>query len=246
MNTLLDSTDPASTPPASFKEALVGEGKKFSSEEELAKGKWESDLYIKTLETKMDQLTADYTRLDADYKARASLEEMIDKIGLPKTPASSDPPPANQSQPTIDQSQLKNLISQSLQETREQEKQQTNFNMVKTKLIERYGNDYQSKLTEQMQELGLNATAVDNLAHTMPQVLIKTLGLGEQTTEPFRAPVRSQQNFAPTGEKKRNESFYNEMRKDNPKLYYDPKTTVQRHNDALAQGEAFFNVSMVN
>ena len=239
MNTLLDNSDPGVKAPEKYLEALVGDGRKFATPEEMARGKWESDLHIKALEQKLDQKDADYARLDADYKARASLEEMIDKVGLQKQPDSTPPTTPQTTQPQIDQNQLRTLVNQTLRETREQDQQTANFNMVKNKLVERYGKDYQSKLTEQMQELGLSQSSVDNLAHNMPQVLIKTLGLEQQTTEPFRAPVRSNQNFQPTGEKKRTWSYYEQMRKENPDLYKDSKTVNQMHEDAIALGEAF-------
>lgn len=246
MTTLLGDQDPGpATPPAKYLETLVGEGKKFATPEDMAKGKWESDLYVKTLEEKLDQLNTDYRKLDTDYKSRASLEEIIDKMTQPKEPVSSDPPPAI-TQPQIDPNQLRSLVDQSIQQSRLQERQEANLEMIKGKLIERHGKDYQGKLTEQMQELNLSKDTLDNMAKTMPQVLIRTLGLDRQPTpEPFKAPVRTNVNFQPTGERKRNQSFYEQLRKENPVMYFDPKTTVQRHNDALALGEEFFDVTGV-
>lgn len=39
----------------------------------------------------------------------------------------------------------------------------------------------------------------------------------------------------------RTESYYKQLKKDNPKIYLDPKFAVQMHNDAQALGEAYFD-----
>jgi hypothetical protein len=115
-----------------------------------------------------------------------------------------------------------------------------NFNLVRSKLEERFGPNYQGTLTKQIQDLGLTKEFVDDLARNHPTVLFKTLGMDQPVqTEPFQAPVRSLGNFAPSGEKKRTWSYYQQMRRENPKLYHDPKTVVQMHNDAIKLGDEF-------
>lgn len=220
---------------------LVGEGKKFKSPEDLAKGKFISDEYIKTLERGRDELRQDYLRLKEDYESRAKLEELVDQLSKPTQPAPvNTSPPVNEpvQQPAFDPKQIESLVSQKLVEHEKTKRQTENFNLVRSKLEERFGPNYQSTLTSQIQELGITKEFVDDLARNHPQVLFKTLGM-DQRQEPFQAPVRSQQSFMPTGEKKRTWAYYQQMRKDNPKLYHDPKTVVQMHNDAIKLGSEF-------
>jgi len=240
MTNILDNTDPVVDPQKNYLEELVGEGKKFKSSEELARGKYESDLYIKTLERTRDEQRQDYLRLDADYKSRASLEELIDQLSTQKQTQSSESPPAKADQPTFDPKQIESLLDNKLQQYEVGKAQQANIQTVQSKLIERFGNNYQNAVKEQIQTLGLTSEDFEMMARTRPTVLIRALGLDQPVTpQPFQAPVKSNQAFAPTGPNKRNLSYYDKMRRDNPKQYHDPKTVVQMHNDAIYLGKEF-------
>jgi len=60
--------------------------------------------------------------------------------------------------------------------------------------------------------------------------------------ENFQSPPRSDNrtgSFTPQGPKERTWAYYQELKKTNPKVYYDPKTQVQMHHDAVALEEKF-------
>jgi hypothetical protein len=65
MNNLLDQSNsqPTLDENKNYYEELVGEGKKFKDEKELAKGKWIADEYVKTLERSLDEMRNDYKGL---------------------------------------------------------------------------------------------------------------------------------------------------------------------------------------
>ncbi|MGH7240227.1 MAG: hypothetical protein ACREHG_09240, partial [Candidatus Saccharimonadales bacterium] len=114
---------------------------------------------------------------------------------------------------------------------------------VQTKLKETLGNNYPEVLKSRIQDLGLTEDFVNDLARKHPQVLFKTLGVDQPAPQQnFQAPphtsVRSD-NFAPKGGEKRTWSFYQKMKTDNPKRYYDAQTNVQMHNDFMSLGEEF-------
>jgi hypothetical protein len=222
---------------------LVGEGKKFKSPQELARGKYEADQYVRTLERQKDELRSDYLKLKDEQAARAKLEDLIDQWSN-KQQSSSDNTQANEQQttkPVIDSKEIESLVSSKIQEHELTKKQQENFAQVRTKLKERFGNNYQEVLKQQIDNLGLNEDFINDLARRYPTVLYKTLGLDQEQRESFQSPPRSNQrsdNFAPSTTK-RTWSYYQKIKKENPKLYYDPKTTVQMHNDAIALGKEF-------
>jgi hypothetical protein len=222
---------------------LVGEGKKFKSPQELARGKYEADLYVRTLERQKDELRSDFLKLKDEQAARAKLEDLIDQWSN-KQQSSSDNTQANEQQttkPVIDSKEIESLVSSKIQEHELTKKQQENFAQVRTKLKERFGNNYQEVLKQQIDNLGLNEDFINDLARRYPTVLYKTLGLDQEQRESFQSPPRSNQrsdNFAPSTTK-RTWSYYQKIKKENPKLYYDPKTTVQMHNDAIALGKEF-------
>lgn len=241
-------------PNKNYLEELVGEGKKFKSPEDLARGKYESDNYIKILQQRFDELREDHERVRSESAAKARLEEIIDKFGnLQKdnrdntddatNPERLNHDSASSSKPDFDPKQIEDLIASKFTERELQRKQQDNFNAVKEKLKEHYGDNYQNALQDQIDNLGLTKEFFNDLAKNHPNVLFRTLGLDQPTQrQPMVAPPRGSATFKPSSPKKRTYSYYQQMRKDNPKLYFDRDIAVQMHNDAQEQGEAFFDV----
>lgn len=250
MDNLLDGMDDLqTTPPEDYLEALIGEGGKFYDPDrnvalnKLARGKWESDVFIRHTNREKDQLRSDYMKLKDEYNASASLEELLDRHNRKDASISSDDTQAKEnSQPAYDPKHVESLIENKLSLYEIQKKEDSNYNMVREKLKEKFGNNYQAVLKEQVEDLGLDIAFVNDLARKHPTVLFKTLGLDAQArTENFQSPPRSTRNdsFAPKNTV-RDWNYYQGIRTKEPKVYYDPKTQVQMHKDAQEQGERFF------
>lgn len=240
--------EPKLDPNKDYLAELVGEGKKFKSEKDLARGKYEADLYVTTLTRQLDELRDDYKKLREDSTSRAKLEELIGQLeARSKQSSNSDTPPAREvkDSPTLDPNELKSLVSSSIQEYEMTRKQTDNFNRVREKLREQFGDNYQSVLKNQIEELGLTEDDVNTLARKSPNAFFKTLGIEQAIAkETFQNPVASSQRaetFRPKGSQKRTWSYYQDLKKTQPNLYLDPKTNVQMHNDAMELGEAFFD-----
>ena len=230
-------------PSKNYLEELVGEGKKFKTPEELARGKYESDTYIKFLERGRDELRNDYLKLRDEYNSRAKLEELIDQLKQQQLASNENTQTVNEdNQPKFDPSQIESLVSSKIQEHELTKRQQENFNLVKDKLQQRYGSKYQDVVSRQIADLGITEADLNDMARKQPKVLIRTLGLDQEPArETFQGPPRSNQrsdSFAPTVQK-RTWAYYEKMRKDEPKRYYDAKTQVQMHQDMANLGEEF-------
>lgn len=228
-----------------FKE-LVGEGKKFKTEKDLAYGKMQSDLYIKHLEARLDESREDYAKLREEYEAGPKLQELLDRI-KPEQLASSEQPAAKEvklEQPAFDPKHIESLVSSKIQEHEAQRKEQQNYSQVKDKLIEKFGSNFQAAVKKHSEGLGLTEDFVNRLARTSPQAFYKTFGLEEQSrNENFIAPPPNRMrtdNFAPTSGNKRNWEYYEKMRKDRPTEYKNRETQVQMHHDAVEMGESFY------
>lgn len=247
-DTLLDtnsSNDQQIDHSKNYLQELVGEGKKFSSPEELARGKAESDLYIKHLERGRDELREDYLKLREESVARQKLEELIGQLES-KTQRQDSSDNTQQSdekniQPKYDPKEIESLVSSKIQEHELTRKQEQNFNSVKAKLQERFGTNYQASLKTQIDQLGLTEDFVNDLARKHPSVLFKTLGIDAPVArEDFQTPPRSAQsnNFTPQNSK-RTWSYYQNMKKNDPKVYWDKSTQVQMMHDSVDLGEEF-------
>jgi len=227
-------------PNKNYLEELVGEGKKFKDQETLARSKFESDSYIKILERRLDERANDYKTLKADYDSRASLQELIEQAKQQFT--SSETPNANEEKPVIDSKQIESLVSSKILEHETSRKQTENYNQVVSKLKERYGNNYQTALKQQMDALDLTENEINDMARNRPKVLYRTLGLDQPAQrEDFQSPLRSDQrsdSFAPRVQK-RTWSYYQEMKKRDPKIYNDPKTNIQMQKDYIELGSEF-------
>lgn len=221
---------------------LVGEGRKFRDNQALAKAKVDSDNYIRTLESKIDQILADHTQLQSDYRARASLEELLQKLDAAQSNAQPEVK-QEQQQPQISTNDISELVQKQIRASEQEKLQQGNMRYVQQKLTEHYGERFQNAFKQQVDNLGLSEEFVTDLAKNHPEVLLRTIGVGQQQqSDGFQAPPRSSQrsdSFSPRGPKKRTWSYYQEMKKNDPKSYYSKENTVQMHKDAIEMGDAF-------
>lgn len=240
-----DDNDGDFDPNKNYLETLVGDGKKFKTVEDLAKGKAEADLYIKTILRTQDELRADYERLREEYNSRAKLEELIDQLNTSNLASSNSTPPANEdtNTPNLKPEDIESLVMKKLQETELKRNEERNINTVMAKLKEKFGNNYADVLNRQAEQLGLSKEDVTNLAKKSPNAFLKVMELDKPAEDNtlFKLPrnERRPDTFAPTSTQKRSWSYYEKMRKENPKAYFDPKTQVQMHHDAIALGDAF-------
>ena len=208
--------------------------------EEVLKAKVESDLYIKTLEKQKDELRNDYLKQREELLAKAKFEELVDRLENPTTSSTTQATEA----PKYDPKEIEDLVYRKIQETKVSEVEGRNFSIVENKLREKYGDNYKSIVKEQQQSLGLSPDDINNLAKKSPDAFFRMLGLDQQKVESFQTPPRTEQrrdNFAPTGQVKRNYAYYQELKKADPKIYFDKNIAVQMHNDAVAMGEAFYS-----
>ena len=242
MNTLFDQ-DAQLDPNKNYLEELVGEGKKFKTVEDLAKGKFESDIYIDTLTRRQDEINKDYRRVLDESKAQATLKDLLKEYQSNQIPDRQNTPPVNdlEKKPVIDREELRSLIATEFVETQKQQKEKTNFDTVQKKLQEQFGVNYSEVLKRQMETLDLSPEDIDRLAKKSPAAFFNTLGLNPTAPSPNIAPPRSQRSdtFLPTGQAKRTWSYYKDLKKTNPSAWLDPKIAVQMQNDHIALGDAF-------
>lgn len=224
-----------------YYDELVGDGKKFKTKEDLAKGDYHASMTVEVLKRKLDQLRNDYDETRKENMSRAKLEELIDKLGNNKL-ASNEDTLVNEvkNKPEFDLTQIKSLVSEEIKQNERSRREQANFNLVESKIKERFGNGSNEFLKQQMDILKLDVDGLNSLAKSNPELLIRSLGLDVPVKqEGFQAPPRTNNAFSPKGPQKRTWSYYQELKKSNPQLYYDPKNNRQMIADHLAQGEAF-------
>lgn len=222
---------------------LVGEGKKFKSEKDLARGKYESDLMIETMKRRMDEMRDDFMKAQEELKTRASIEAMLDQMANRNQSGDREDNHMRKEdeKPVLDPNELDSLFDKKLSNWEARKRAENNRNEVESKLKERYGNNYKTVLAKQVDELGLSAEEVESMAQKSPKAFFRTFGLDRQESENFEAPMRSRERsgYTPDGSQKRTWSYYKKLRQNNPNEYYSAKIHNQMLKDMEVLGKEF-------
>ena len=252
MDTLFDNNNtlPDFDDNKNWYEELVGEGKKFRSPEDLAKGKAEADRYVKTLEHQKDEIRDMYLSLKEQVDGRAKLEDLIDRIEKGKTRDSQTSPTIEdiEKPPTFDPTQLRSMIAAELQQSEVQKREAANYASVQKTLKEKFGPRANEVLKDKMDTLMIDDAYLVGTAKRSPQAFYSLMGITEQPVQQetmFQAPPRTTirpTSFAQQNDSNRTLAYYEKLRETNPKAYLDPKIQVQMDKDSQALGAAFFDV----
>jgi hypothetical protein len=244
---ILDTTnqpDPVQIDPnKNYLEELVGDGKKFKSPEELARGKAESDAYIEHMKARMDELRQDYTKLHSEYNAGPKLKETLDQYmqELKQSQSNQLPPVQDDKSGVFDEAKIGELVQQQIQAREQLRLEENNAKTVESKLQEAYGPNYKQIVSQQINQMGVSVELFNDLARKTPSLLYRTLGLeGQRQGETFQAPPTSTRGSDPfAGPTKRTNAYYQKMRQTDPVRYRDPKTQDQMYKDYLTLGQEF-------
>jgi len=235
-----DSLLPDDNHASNEREAILAKWKDKPAEE-LLNAKVESDLYIKTLTSRLDDLKNDYLRMKESQTASDDLKTLIDQLKQGKESSGQITPTPGETGPTaIKPEDIETLVRAEIQKNTLISKQEANFNAIQNKLKEVFGANYANAYQSKLESLGLSKEFADNLAKTHPSVFIKTFDLEAKPVSSVAPPRSSSMNtnYQSSGQV-RDWNYYQELKKANPKLYLDPKIAVQMHNDAMELGERF-------
>jgi hypothetical protein len=228
--------------PENYLETLVGEGKKFQTPEDLAKGKWESDQYISTMKQELEDAKA-------ELAARKRVEEL-----LKEQRQTSNPPAANVEthQPATDTAKVftaedfDRRVREIADERDSQMRTANNVNSVSAKLIEIYGSQENAAkaVAQRARELEVPVATLQAVAAQSPKAFFAQLGVQDQVGT--AGPTHGDINTAALGgsSKARPEdrySWYQEVRKTNPTLYRSADFQMKMHEAAGRIGEGFFD-----
>mgnify|MGYP003131754305 CR=1 FL=1 len=221
-----------------FYDMLVGEGKKFDGQEALAKGKYESDTYI-------EQLQSELKGLRTELETRVAAEESVDKLlqARESTPPQGEVPASS---PQMSESDITELVKQTLVTTRTAETEQNNIDEADKALEVRFGDKRAEWLTSKAEELGVGRDFLQSIAATSPSLFLTTVGLDkapESQGNPSAGSVNTEAlHVAPvsTGAVPGTFKHYEEMRKTNPRAFWQPAIQQQLMKDRTEMGEEKF------
>lgn len=237
-DTLFDDTTNEVDPAKNYHDELVGPDKKFKTDEELARGKFESDAFI-------PKLTAENAELRAELERRKTMEDFINQMeALRTTPPSNngnnqrlnEESPTPPSQPVDLDSEIERVLT--VRQTKDREVQ--NLNYVAEVLSQNLGPGYATILAQKAKELGVGLKYVDELAKTSPKAVFSLFGVSETVTKAPNAAAGMRINPGSASGLKKNFEFYEQIRKTDPTRYFSTAVFNEMSDQLREHGEAFY------
>jgi len=242
-NSIIDYNDTVDPEKDYFPE-LVGEGRKYKTQQDLARAVVEKEFHIKRVENENSEMRTDLK----EKETAKTLEEILNQLEVLRTQ-----PPSNGNNQNREAEQMQNTgltsaeVEALIQKRESINQQKVNRDSVQKKLRETYGKDFVSKVEETATHLGVGVDYLDNVAVQNPNAFYRLMGM-EQTTQRKAdefSPPRSRLNFDSnsSSSNKKNFAYYEQMRKAKPSEYHSIKIQNEMHQEALAayeRGEDFY------
>jgi len=231
---------PANTETPGSVAELVGEGKKFATVEDLAKGKQEADQFIEQLKGEMSDLRSD---LDQRLSAQDLLEE-IRKEREAQLSASNVPAEGNTT-PSLGTDEIASLVKETIEQRDVERTASQNLETVDKKMKELYGEKAQEVMLLKAKENDISPDFLKDTAAKSPKAFFNVLGIQDQ--KPITpSSTKGGINLVALDETQpsiREDSWqsFEKLRKDNPKLYWKPETQQRLFRAKQEQGDAFGN-----
>jgi len=218
---------------------LVGEGKKFKSLPELAKGKYHADIAVEALKKKVDDLQKELSTRTSLESFKTELEKMRNGERQPEVPI------PDTSKAMLDPNDLEAKLEALLAQREARKAAETNNEKVLRVLTEQFGDQAKLVINKKAQELGMSTQDMQALASRSPAALFNLLGVSETRT-PGIAPVIPQSSVQPRNTPQsamRGQSYYDRLKASNPKQYFSQETTLAMMKDMETLGMDRFKSS---
>jgi hypothetical protein len=225
----------------SLLESYVGDGKKYKSPEELAKGYQNADQYINQMQTENEQLRGELDK-------RLNAEDMVDRIKREHEELQASMKAQENTTPQLDEKALSDLISQTLDQKNTQKVAQDNIQAVDSKMKELFGTDKASEILQtKSKELNLSVEYLAEVAAKSPDGFYSLLGIGrDKTITPsITASTTNTEAVAKVNSIGAVEAdtwnSFESLRRSDPKKYYTPTVQNKLFKARQDKGQAFYS-----
>jgi hypothetical protein len=236
---------PVIDPNKDYYSEFVGDDKKYKDNQAVGRALAEKDAFI-------ERLKAETSGLRTELQTRLKLEEVVDRISSSKSPSSEQtqnaPEPDNSKPADITPDKVKELVAQTINETSLATQKKRNVAFVESKLQEAFGPTYNRTIKDQAQKMGVGEEFLKSLAADQPQAFLKLFDVvpRQETNSTAANAPRSEINTEGLGPRHndgvKRKSFYENLRRKDPKTYWSVAVQSEEHKEALKQGASFFDV----
>lgn len=237
-------TTPNTSEPSYVERIVAERGDVWSDPEVIAKGKIEADTHIKSLEAQLADLREDLSK--QDYAAQL-LKQLQDKA---VDSTSANPAGDTEDSGTVDpltsddniEEKLASLVEKTLTDREVKATVKQNIDLVDNTLTEKYGAEANDIVAKKVKELGLTMSRMEELAAESPTAFMALLGEPAPTRVNLtQGDVQSEAVGQQSGGA-RDWKYYQDLRRNNRSLYYNPKTQQQMMEDKQRLGNKFGNL----
>lgn len=226
----------------SYKDHLVGEGKKFKDEEALARAKYEADLFIQ-------KVTAENEEMRKELATRMTLEEFWEKTKTTQGKTNEDHGDNRREESEAQKiapkpEDIAEMVRRELSTEKTKAQKAENVEYVRSELTKTWGPNFQERLVRKAQELGSSVEFLGSMAETQPKaflaLMVGTPATGKPRTTDDYVPPRTTITTPSYSGDSRNFQYYEKMRKENPNQYWQPRTQNEMFKIARELGDAFY------
>lgn len=223
-------------------EDLVGEGKKYKTQDDAAKAIAEKDRFIQQLQSENAEMRKTVTSVDRS-------QEILDRLeALKKTePTAVNEPVTPIVERVVEKQGITTEDIEKLLAERERKAQQKrNIETVKQELVKKFGPQYTETLKSLAVSIGATPEYLEGIAAQSPQAFLRLVAPETSQGSPFTPPssVTPDRGFQPTAGPHQKASYYKKLQAENRAEYFKPSTQNQMYRDAMALKEEFYDVTL--
>ena len=215
-------------------EDLVGEGKKYSDADALAKAYANSEAFLEKLKSENATLRA---AQDAEEARRKQLEdEKRNKEQVPDGDNRHEPPKQSPPKDVDFRSQIRDTVKA----LNEEETGLRNLDTAAAKLVEIHGSEAKANeaIKNKANELGVTVDWMKENAMRSPTAFYNMMGLSGSPSNRLTPAPSSDVRIDERGNTK-NFEYYDKLRKDNSKLYWSREMQLEMQQQARANPDFY-------
>lgn len=218
---------------------LVGEGRKFKTVDDLARGKAESDRFISKLQQELDELRKEVEKQDYASELLAKLQEKnkaTDTSTVINTGKENEKPNSS----NLSESDVKALVTNLLTEQEKKNTASQNITKASQELSKRWGEKAGEVLKTKAQEIGMSVERLQEMAAESPTAFLKLVDATESAPSNPNLPkskVNTEQ-FSSSGTE-RDWTYYQNLRRESKRKYFSAEVQRQMFKDMERLGDRF-------
>jgi len=218
----------------------VGEGKKFKTVEDLAKGKKESDRFIDQLQMEKDALRKELETFQKKAQEGATLQDLLDKMNN-KAETTSDDVSGNQS--SLQSDEIKKLLETAMNEREAANKRRSNREAANNFVSELFAQDKtkaEQFLEGLAKDLGVSKDWLNTLAETSPVAYKQLINPQKKNVGTQSATSLSSTNTEALGSLNpgdNQEAYFIKLKRENSKTFWNPRTQQELYKFGETYGQ---------